>query len=208
MAQLNAGDVLAIVGGDVTRKPVLQCIGKRKEREEKRGRREERETGGVDLLWKSECSEHWLFSVLLLECCCCSRAPPRLPSRSAPRVLYSSCPLSQKRERECGSTKSKKREEERNSRVLTTKESFSSLSSLLFYLLSSSPLFSLLSGRVERVVLPCRGKTQRTGKGESGERGSLERGRGISLFSPSIDGAVVGRKSTLRTSRADRRPLN
>lgn len=27
MAQLNAGDVLAIVGGDVTRKPVLQCIG-------------------------------------------------------------------------------------------------------------------------------------------------------------------------------------
>jgi len=31
MAQLNAGDVLAIVGGDVTRKPVLQCIGEMRE---------------------------------------------------------------------------------------------------------------------------------------------------------------------------------
>ena len=86
MAQLNAGDVLAIVGGDVTRKPVLQCIGKRKEREEKRGERNERRekaSGGVDC-WKSECSRelNWLFVLLV----CCSRAAS-LDPRSAPRVL-------------------------------------------------------------------------------------------------------------------------
>jgi len=44
MAQLNAGDVLAMVGGDVTRKPVLQCIGTRRGRgESERRRKEERE---------------------------------------------------------------------------------------------------------------------------------------------------------------------
>lgn len=35
-AQLNAGDVLAMVGGDVSRKPVLQCIGELREREKQR----------------------------------------------------------------------------------------------------------------------------------------------------------------------------
>jgi hypothetical protein len=80
MAQLNAGDVLAIVGGDVTRKPVLQCIGEMREaRREKWREKKQREASSI------ACSRERLFA---LHSSSLLASPTRSLPRSASCVLY------------------------------------------------------------------------------------------------------------------------
>ena len=184
MAQLNAGDVLAIVGGDVTRKPVLQCIGEMREaRREKWREKKQREASSI------ACSRERLFA---LHSSSLLASPTRSLPRSASCVLYdrSFLPSVSKKRGRVRVDEERGREKERNRRV-ERRESFSSLSPSFFALSSSHfPLslrFGLLSAaRGEKVALTCSGKRGERARVQRPE-GSFERGsRWLSLSQLSI----------------------
>ena len=177
MSQLNAGDVLAIVGGDVSRKPVLQCIGKRGERERgkrrEEGRKREREKAFERILKSREALAFSLFTRVLLLLLLLLLAPASLASmlRSPSALAALSYPQPQKREGECGVDKEQeKREKRRRRRELLEPFSFLFCSRPLLSLCLRVDSLSACEGEDSRAHVP-REKVE-DGRGEAAREGA------------------------------------